>query len=246
MNNLTWMKGSNFGDAINPKLYEYISGKSPDWKKLGELGDTYMMVGSILNHAKPRTIVWGAGIALDHGNNVSKCDIRAVRGPLTREVMLRNGVDCPEVYGDPVLLMPRYYKPNVSKEYKLGIIPHVLERDLIHVKHSDINVIDLRKTYKEIINEICKCEAIVSSSLHGLIAADAYGIKSKWVEFSNKVVGNGFKFRDYYMSIGYFNETPLDMRAFCEYPVEKILTYVENHDMQVDMELLYDACPFKK
>ncbi len=61
------------------------------------------------------------------------------------------------------------------------------------------------------IDNILSCEIILSSSLHGLIVADAYNTPSSWIKFSNKVYGNGFKFRDYYASIGYEEDPILDI-----------------------------------
>jgi hypothetical protein len=59
MKNLIWMQGTNFGDAINPYLFKYIAGVEPHNKNLGFNKPSYMMVGSIINQAKPKTIVWG-------------------------------------------------------------------------------------------------------------------------------------------------------------------------------------------
>ena len=48
-----------------------------------------------------------------------------------------------------------------------------------------------------VIHEIAKCEHILSSSLHGLVVADALGIPNGWIKLSDRVVGDGFKFKDY-------------------------------------------------
>ena len=53
-----------------------------------------------------------------------------------------------------------------------------------------------------IINQIKECEIIISSSLHGLILADAYEKPSLRFNYSNKLVGGDFKFEDYYSGVG--------------------------------------------
>lgn len=50
---------------------------------------------------------------------------------------------------------------------------------------------------------------ILSSSLHGLVVSDAFGIPNQWLEFSDNVVGAGFKFRDYADGIGRTAMTPV-------------------------------------
>ncbi|MEP5837370.1 MAG: polysaccharide pyruvyl transferase family protein, partial [Marinobacter sp.] len=90
---------------------------------------------------------------------------------------------------------------NSGKKYKLGIIPHFV--DYPYVQRSFYNdpsvlVIDIKNRYDLVAKKIKGCEAIVSSSLHGLIFSDAIGVPNSWVSISDRIVGGDFKFNDYY------------------------------------------------
>ena len=129
----TWsskIKPYNWGDFVNVKLAELISGKAIIPYKFSCKKETIAMMGSILPWAIDRdTIVWGSGTLSSQDplwNTIDKpLSVRAVRGPLTRQLLLSKGIECPEIYGDPALLFPRYYTPNVEKRYKYGVILHV-------------------------------------------------------------------------------------------------------------------------
>jgi hypothetical protein len=54
----------------------------------------------------------------------------------------------------------------------------------------------------ESLRMIAGCEFIASSSLHGLIAADALGIPNWRLSFSAGITGGDYKFRDYAMGVG--------------------------------------------
>jgi hypothetical protein len=53
---------------------------------------------------------------------------------------------------------------------------------------------------------LTSCRRIISSSLHGIIFAHAFDIPAAWVKISPRVIGDGFKFFDYYSSIGFQQE----------------------------------------
>jgi hypothetical protein len=127
----------------------------------------------------------------------------AVRGPLTRDVVLRAGGDCPEVYGDPALLLPLVYLRSAFRErrHDIGLVPHYV--DLKAARNYGLPIINpLRADPLEVVNEILACRAILSSSLHGIIVAHAYGIPAAWVRLSDRLDGDDTKFRDYAASVG--------------------------------------------
>ena len=63
-------------------------------------------------------------------------------------------------------------------------------------------IIDSRtRNIEHIIDEINKCERILSSSLHGIIVAHAYNIPALWIKKGDIGSLNGFKFKDYFSSV---------------------------------------------
>jgi pyruvyltransferase len=211
-------KGSNFGDLFGPWLYDKITGGKKlvlvDQKQLSSKAPSKSILvtcGSLL-HPKLITgnsVVWGSGvISRTFKFSTKPLKVCAVRGPISRRILLASGIDCPEVYGDPGVLAPRYFKPNKSHSFKVGLIPHfvcyprVLE--LFAHRANEVLVIDVDRPVEDVIRDIAACEVTFSSSLHGIILSHAYGVPCMWMEPALKpLVGDGVKYHDYYMSVGY-------------------------------------------
>jgi pyruvyltransferase len=248
-----WGTNGNWGDALNHILCNHISGKEVN-KIETRTEDPifrYYCIGSILEHVRAKNFeVWGSGLIAEHGKlKVKPNKIHAVRGPLTRKILLKQGYDCPEVYGDPALLYPNFYQPNAKKKYAYGIIPHNIDKDnlwLNQFKNNPnvkiINILD--PSGERFIDEISECELILSSSLHGIIAGDAYGIPSYWIELSNKVIGNGFKFRDYFASVNRPIQDPIIPKK--GQTIKSFANKFYDYKIDIDLNKLWDACPFKK
>lgn len=210
-----WFDSKNWGDALNPVLIKMISGETPHNMNHTHLVDivhnpVYLVVGSILEYADKNSVVWGAGfISKDSKVVEPPKKIYAVRGPLTRELLIEQGIPCPGIYGDPALLLPRYYNPTIEKKYKMGFIPHYAEWDskIAQTYNNDPTVltIDITSGIYNVVNQILSCDRIESSALHGLIIADAYSIPSTWLHLSNKIIGGWFKFNDYFEAKKYVN-----------------------------------------
>ncbi|MDD5727898.1 MAG: polysaccharide pyruvyl transferase family protein [Victivallales bacterium] len=162
-------------------------------------------IGSILQFYKAGgAVVWGTGI-IDRKLTVEKFEFRAVRGKYTRNKLLSLGYAVPEYYGDPAILLPLVYKVEKRPSNKVGIIPHAAHYDTVKNWRlpSEYIIINLRTSNVEkVIDTICSCEMIFSSSLHGLIVANAYGIKAIWCELpTHPLLGDNTKFLDYFSSV---------------------------------------------
>lgn len=165
--------------------------------------------------------------------------------------MKNRGIECPSVFGDPALLLPRFYTPQrMEKRYKLGIIPHVIDWDYdvmqkIRKERNDILVIDLAHYDKwtDVIDQICSCEAIASSSLHGLIVSDAYHVPNCWITLSGKISGGLFKYFDYFSSVGREEAGPVKVERMSD------LQTIENKmvswkPITIDTDPILQSCPF--
>ena len=212
------VKHKNFGDDLNFYLISALSGKKPvNINNIFPVNvKNYACIGSIVEWiCNENTIIWGSG-AITGGKRkmVSPYKVLAVRGPLTRDYILSKGIDCPKVFGDPALLTPLIYSPNISSQYRIGIIPHYcdLSHDCIRGIDSEIaerykvKVIDIKnyKRWTDIIDEILSCDIIASSSLHGIILSDAYGKPNVWLKLSNDITGGTFKYHDYFYGVNRF------------------------------------------
>jgi pyruvyltransferase len=248
----------NWGDAINPALVEFISGSGVqsvdiDARSLLPLprdpqADTlYAVVGSIVHHADCQTIIWGAGLqSAGIRPKQPPKGVYAVRGPLTAAELRKQGITCPDVFGDPVLLLPRYYRPEGRKRYRLGIIPHFSDQAdgkmARYTNTDEVKVIDIRGPLWSTVNALCECEHIVSTSLHGLILADAYGIPNAWAKLGDSIPGGTFKFTDYYSAIGAQEVLPT---VTLTETVDELCRASSRREVALDLDRLLRACPFR-
>ncbi len=217
----------------------------------------YLVIGSTIDMlCTNNTEVWGAGL-IDEKKllRIKPRKVYAVRGPLTRKKLLEQGIECPEVYGDPALLIPRYYKPNVKKKYSFGFIPHRSNLDTINnftfdgeplSQRKEVLVIDLSKYEKwtDIVDQICSCENIISASLHGLIVAEAYKIPNLWIEFGKPLIGGHFKFHDFFLSIARERESPYIIEDY-ELSIKDIQKGISIWQPGlINLQPLIDSAPF--
>jgi pyruvyltransferase len=205
-----WYRGhSNFGDQLGPVIVEWITGELPIWVPRTFKGKL-LTVGSILKGLATQDVVWGTG-SIRHEPIHPPKGVRflAVRGPWTRQLI---EADVPEVYGDPALLIPQFHNPDVEKRVAVGVVPHYVDSSSVEISDPAVSVINVSAPWQTVVHQIRECEVIVSSSLHGLIVAEAYGIPASWIKVTDRVIGEGFKFNDYYLSTGRDTREPTDWR----------------------------------
>ncbi len=235
----------NFGDYISYILVErmvdgplevYVKGQKNVKKKL-------LASGSIISFAINDDVVWGSGIngkllkAKDY--KFTTLDIRCVRGPLTRDFLKEHlNHDCPEIYGDPALLFPYFFPEFTRKEnptHDYIIIPHFSEEAQFPKEEWD-NIVFSTDPWDEIVAKILDSRFVISSSLHGVIIAEAYGIPARLLRVSE--TEPLFKFQDYYFGTG---------RPHFTYAttVDEALEMGGESPIECDLEKVYKAFPFE-
>jgi pyruvyltransferase len=242
-----WAHADNFGDLLAPWLVNKITGKEVSLAKPAD--PHYLVVGSILGRARPSSVVWGIG-AFGTERLDTLCptaEYLAVRGPLTRNKLATAKIKCPRIYGDPALLAPRYWAPRVSATHEVGLVLRWSEYNLEErFKIPGVKKIYLRSNDVEgTIDAMCSCKNILSSSLHGLIIADAYGIPNAWLA-TRTPRGLEFKYWDYFISVKKLRD-PLEYNLLQSGLTCKKLREDINFDrrpIEIDLDLLMRACPF--
>lgn len=210
--NLEWVDNGNLGDALGPVVYEWMlsrRGLKPD----APVGKTRHLLtcGSLIGVGTFDAVVWGSGAHvvpnirnLIRLKGIRKYDVRAVRGPVTRTILTECGYECPEIYGDPAVLTPLIYQPPApEKKYDVSIALHYHRKEREEYRLPGSRLIDLGTgDYRKAIDEIRASRLVVSSSLHGIILAEAYGVPTVFLNSGGYVDRALMKYYDWYYSTG--------------------------------------------
>lgn len=162
-------------------------------------------IGSIVGRGYHDATIWGSGLLKE--KNALRClkpklDIRAIRGPKTRKILMNYGVQCPAIYGDGAVLLPRYYNPSLNKKWKYSLVLHhnspQREKWLEESRLLGIHYIEIQTTdYKKFVDEIVQSEVVISSALHGIILSESYNVPAI---FLKENLGQNIKFEDWFLA----------------------------------------------
>jgi pyruvyltransferase len=219
-----WNQKENFGDALTPFILKNLTRRKVEWAQHDEaelfcIGSLFRLISdrssqSPFNSNRP-LYVWGTGVMTPNHikaadfNFFKSVNIRAVRGPLTSKLIDPHSSSSIAL-GDPGLLIPEIFQPKRFNFFKsrIGLVLHhsqKLSDDIlfkIQKQNIKIKIIytDTNDIYS-VLNKIARCQIILSSSLHGLIAADALNIPNTWINTGGIHVNPRFKFYDYALGV---------------------------------------------
>jgi pyruvyltransferase len=194
----------NFGDLLGPVIVQALRDRADSPAAAPSAPTSRLLsVGSIVHLASDGDLVWGSGVNAKNAADEYRfrtIDVRAVRGPLTRAWLADRGVDAPAVYGDPALLLPMLFPDlrarSACKTRRLTVVPNLHDAQR-HGDHPD--VVDPRAPWRAVVDRIAQSEAVVGSSLHGIVIAESLGIPCALVRPGDEP---DFKYRDFYAGAG--------------------------------------------
>lgn len=226
-------------DLVNRVLAQkgkLISDKLDSSKKL-------VSVGSVLHFANTGDAIWGTGLNKkidDDKNRFRSLDVRAVRGPKTKAYLNNRGIDVPDVFGDPAILLPFFY-PKALMEGQAQKRPYIvinhMNDDMAQYKGHESELVTPMQYPGSFIEAIVNSEFVISSSLHGVIIAEAYGVPAVFLDSNSGE--SMFKYEDYF---GGTNRSSVPKVT----SVEEGLSVVRQTppDLSAQAIRLYQAFPF--
>jgi pyruvyltransferase len=228
----------NFGDEITIPLLrtlfdvEAIPSAMEDAQLLGSgsildawalRGRTGILRRYFPNRKARHLHVWGTGFILPDTTAEwpQAMHYHAVRGRLTAE-----RTDDRAILGDPGILASLLLKTRPPVDAVVGLVPHYGDFDLLRnatALPERWRLIDPCAPVVDVIREVASCELIVSSSLHGLITADSFGIPCVWARTANPSANPPpYKFDDYASSREAEFNKPLSYEEILRMSVEAV------------------------
>lgn len=207
-----WQKHINIGDQISEDIYKFmLDRKKIPANKSVKKTIHLLTIGSVLGMGKFDAVVWGSGfhmiqnvLSMQKFRCFIKLDIRAVRGPVTRQLLENLGYDCSTAaMGDPAIIMPLIYKPNrTEKKYDYSIVEHFKTKNKLSEQSQFHHISVKTSDYKKFIDELIASKVVISSSLHGIILAETYGVPAIFMNPNHQMDQQLMKYLDWYYSTG--------------------------------------------
>ncbi len=209
---LTYYKGKNFGDAINPMLFNHLLPGFFD----DDPSELFLGIGSILGFEKgdkhtKKLIVFSSGFAYDDPPVIDeRYDIRCVRGPMTASELK---IDKSKAVTDGALLLRQLpeFQSEQPKKYKFSFIPHYHSEQMFDrwekvLKPIDVHYISPAINPVDVIQQIRQSECIITEAMHGAIIANSFRVP--WIPVRMFAHINTFKWQDWMLSLEMENYNP--------------------------------------
>ena len=188
---------NNFGDMLGPAVATALVPKEMTASTPSRL----LSIGSVLHFAQDGDVVWGSGVngkVTGELVGARRLDVRAVRGPLTARALSDRGIEAPNVFGDPGLLAPALFGVTRAARPTIEVTSLPNLHDLPYWRDAP-GLLSPRRDFMTVMTTIASSQLVVTSSLHGIVIADALGVPVAPVRPTAESM---FKYEDYYEGTG--------------------------------------------
>lgn len=254
----------NFGDAVGPWLVAALTGKDVvNVRRTRETptkarGRATLLVGSIIQMLNRNNVdIWGSGLMRELSeeqvaafSRLQNIRVRAVRGELTAaELREKLGWEVPDIYGDPALLLPRHF-PVAARGHHIAVVPHLKHRAVMRdIANRTLILADVRGDLETVITQIASARACISTSLHGIIVAQAYGVPWVWLNVTDSPVdGRDFKFDDFFTTIdaSAVSRQDVPLGAVASLDFAELAKKATLPELRTDLNTLESALPVRR
>ena len=261
LNLLWWDERPNFGDAVGPWLAGHLSGLTPVNGRSLRLGTPALATaGSIAGWLEQDgSQIWGSGLmaplegeSLARLRSLANVRVHAVRGRNTRaELQRKTGWNVPEIYGDPALLLPQFLTvERACHSGGIAVVPHLDHRDSLEkAAGPGATVVDVRAGVETVVRQIAGAQACVSSSLHGIIVAQAYSVPWVWLRISDQIIsGDRYKFEDFFTTLdaGAVSACNVPAKALSPGLIEDLAAAAGLPELTIDLVPLLESFPYRR
>ena len=257
-----WSSGVlNFGDWAGPHIVHALTGRQiVQNNRPGVNQRVLYSVGSILGWFKRNNVdVWGSGLMrpftkdeLASRRSLTGIKIHAVRGKNTKsEIEKSLDWEVPAVFGDPALLLPEIYPvvaDSKSSQASIAFVPHNTHRSRVGGLPDTVKMVDVRLDVRDVVESIASSRAVVSTSLHGIIVAQAYNVPWVWLDVTDhQLGGNDFKFEDFFSTLdrNLVSRRSITLSQLPNLDLEAVASEATLPKLSIDLNLLRDALPVK-
>eukprot|EP01068_Selenidium_serpulae_P011481 Selendium_serpulae@DN5669_c0_g1_i3.p1 len=219
---------TNFGDIMGPAIVKRIIAHhfqcdadhipTETVERTQQQYRCLVTLGTIIQMVQPGDDVWCAGLVpaflAPEGRIETNAQYHTVRGPKTRKYLTDRGATVNSTHVGDAGTMIKLFFPEITERISDGIpcfLPHFHDhKKALNSFGNDmkIRILNVLDPWKDVVAAISRCRTVASSSLHGLVVADAIGVPNMWFQFPGVVEKQRFKYLDYFLSVGRSTQEP--------------------------------------
>ena len=203
---LYYHKGKNFGDQLNPLIFDHFMPDAFDENDNGLFVGIGSLIG-LVSRFPQRKVVFSSGLAdgdaSTYGpvpNDLSSYEFVCVRGPLTAQ---RLGLNADLAITDGAILLAAMHLPLERSHEVISFMPHAgSEQFYDHQKMAEElgwQFISPMEEPQQVLQKMMRSKFIVTEAMHGAIVADT--LRIPWIPYVGFSTVNHFKWQDWCMSM---------------------------------------------